>query len=161
MISIIVRQNNGQVRRNKSRGGSEEDFLFFFTETKEDIHSQAEPEQKETREEKFEVARREFHLRRQTTTSNSVFFEDFKKQVANVCTPVQGHFHGLCQKLQDSRICGGCIKEAGIFDSEILLEGMGSLQKMPCKCNHFSGSEKMYRFVSTLLFAGALGAFRK
>ena len=38
---------------------------------------------------------------------------------------------------------------------------MGSLQKMSCKCIHFSGSQEMYRFVSTLLSTVALGAFRK
>ena len=53
--------------------------------------------------------------------------------MANICSPVQGHFHSLCEKLQDSRICGGCIKDAGIFDSEIFLKGW--IHSKKCRAN--------------------------
>ena len=89
-------------------------------------------------------------------------FEDFGKQVADVCSQLQEYFHRLCPKLQDTRICGGCIENAGILHSEIMFEGIGPYQKMPSEYNHCSRrKKKMYQFVSTSLSTGALGAFRK
>ena len=49
----------------------------------------------------------------------------------------------------------------GNFNFEIILEVMGSFHEMPSECDDFSRSKKMYWFVSTLLAAGTLGAFRK
>ena len=88
-------------------------------------------------------------------------FEDFGRQVADVCSRLQEYFHRLCPKIQDTRICGGCIEKSGILHSEIIFEGMGPYQKMPSKYKHFSRRKKMYLFVSTSLSTGALGAFRK
>ena len=142
-------------------GGSEEDFFFLCSEANEGVHSQAEYEEKETREGQFEIACRELHLRREATAADSVSFEDFGKQVAAVFSQLQEYFHRFCQKVQDTPICGGCVEKARILDFEIVFEGMSPFQKMSSECNHFSRSKKMYRFVPTSLSTGALGAFRK
>ena len=69
-------------------------------------------------------------------------FEDFGRQVADVCSRLQEYFHRLCPKIQDTRICGGCIEKAGILHSEIMFEGMGPYQKVPSEYNHFSRRKK-------------------
>ena len=86
-------------------------------ETKEDIHSQAEPKQKDTRKGQFEVARRELHLRRKRRRqilSNLKILENklqiYALRYKDIFTNSVKNF-----KSQDSRICGECIKEAGIL----------------------------------------------
>ena len=81
--------------------------------------------------------------------------------IVMLSTSLQGYFHRLRQKDEDTRICGRCIKKAGIFHFEIIFEGMGPFQKMPSECNHFLRSKKMYKLVPPSLSQRALGAFRK